>query len=41
MTKDNEDRRWTRDNEAERLIGDIARTVYDALDPANAASGRE
>jgi beta-lactamase class A len=38
MTKDNADRRWTRDNEAERLIGDVARTIYDELNSAAAGS---
>ncbi|MEJ2184643.1 MAG: class A beta-lactamase-related serine hydrolase [Gemmatimonadota bacterium] len=33
LTKDNEDRRWTRDNAAERLIGNVTRVVYDALNP--------
>jgi beta-lactamase class A len=39
MTKDNADRRWTRDNEAERLIGDVTRTVYDALNPTVTTNG--
>jgi beta-lactamase class A len=40
MTKENQDRRWTRDNEAERLIGDLTRTVYEALNPVAATSGQ-
>jgi beta-lactamase class A len=41
MTKENQDRRWTRDNEAERLIGNITSTVYEALNPTAAASRRD
>lgn len=31
MTTENADARWTQDNEAERLIADLARIVYDGL----------
>jgi beta-lactamase class A len=41
MTKENQDRRWTRDNEAERLIGDITSAVYEALNPTNATGRRD
>ncbi len=38
LTKANEDRRWTRDNAAERLIGNITRVVYETLNPPAAAT---
>ncbi|MEJ2215413.1 MAG: serine hydrolase [Gemmatimonadota bacterium] len=39
LTKANEDRRWTRDNAAERLIGNVTQVVYQALNPTTTANG--